>query len=275
MTAPWLALVVGNTRLHWGYFDEGVLSATWHTDHLSTPAAKKASDQPYSQNAWSLINDLSNQQGALPYLQEISSFVELWLASVVPNQTRLWEQAVSDVRIVRRSHIPLKNIYPTFGIDRAINLLGAKQTIGLPALVIDSGTALTLTAGVDDSVYGGAILPGLRLQLESLSQQTAGLRPLRPADIATVQKLPERWASDSEGAIASGIAYGLTSTCIDYITNWWGQFPSGAVVLTGGDGPLIYQYLNQRTPEIASRVLVDSDLMFAGMQVYRRVILES
>jgi len=201
--------------------------------------------------------------------------VELWLASVVPNQTRLWDQIVPDVRIVRRSHIPLKNIYPTFGIDRAVNLVGAKQALGLPTLIIDSGTALTLTAGANDSVYGGAILPGLRLQIESLGQQTARLNSLLPAEIATAQKLPERWANDSEGAIASGIAYGLTSTCIDYIIDWWRQFPTGSVVLTGGDGSLIYQYIKQRTPEIASRVLVDSDLMFKGMQVYRRLILES
>lgn len=272
MTTSWLALVVGNTRLHWGYFSEGVLLATWHTDHLSVLAVDRASAWPYPQSAWLLINDLSSKQTTSPYPQDMSFPIELWLASVVPDQTRLWRQAVPDVRVVRRSHIPLKAIYPTLGIDRAINLLGAKQTLGFPALVIDSGTALTLTAGANDSVYGGAILPGLRLQLKSLGQQTAELRALLPTELAAAQKLPERWASDSEGAIASGIAYGLTSTCIDYITDWWRQYPTGAVVLTGGDGPLIYQYLKQRTSEIASRVLVDSDLMFKGMQIYRRLI---
>lgn len=292
MSTAWLALVIGNTRLHWGYFDQGELLATWHTCHLCESAFRLASqltvtrttNQPYSQPIWQLIEALASQSEVSSLgtplkisLVDRSLPIALWIASVVPEQTRLWTQAVPDAQIVRRSRIPLKNIYPTLGIDRAINLLGAKQTLGFPALVIDSGTALTMTAGAKNAVYGGAILPGMTLQLESLGQQTAQLGSLLP--IAPLQKqsskarlttgLPARWATDSEGAIASGIAYSLTSTCIDYITDWWQQFPTGAVVCTGGDGPLLHQYIQQRTPEIASRVLVDSDLMFRGMQAYR------
>ncbi|MEM8504491.1 MAG: type III pantothenate kinase [Cyanobacteria bacterium P01_D01_bin.1] len=288
MAASWLALVIGNTRLHWGYFDRGLLSRIWHTPHLSEWVVDQIDSQSDWQQVWLLIEALTNQLVMPPSLDK-SLPIELWLASVVPSQTRLWTQAIPDIKAVRRSHIPLKNVYPTLGIDRAINLLGAKQTLGCPVLVIDSGTALTLTAGVNSSVYGGAILPGMKLQLESLGQKTAELGSLLPTVSAIAQlqqdqpsetppeerpkelpeKLPERWASNSGGAIASGIAYGLVSTCIDYITDWWQRFPTGAVVCTGGDGLLIHQYLQQRTPEIASRVLVDSDLMFRGMQAYR------
>ena len=242
---------------------------TWHTGHLSKSIVDRVSEQSYPQSAWQTIDGLmSEQTSACP--QNVSLPIELWIASVVPSQTELWKEVVPDSQVVSRSHIPLRNLYPTLGIDRAINLLGAKQTLDWPVLVIDAGTALTLTAGVDSSVYGGAILPGIRLQLNALGQQTA-LGALMPeiSAVTEFKQLPMRWAKETGGAIASGIVYSLTSTCIDYITDWWQQFPTGAVVVTGGDGPLLYQYIKQKTPEIASRVLVDGDLMFKGMQVYR------
>ncbi|MBE9063904.1 type III pantothenate kinase [cf. Phormidesmis sp. LEGE 11477] len=297
MSSSWLALVVGNTRLHWGWFDQSVLVATWHTCHLSNLAIDRIDTDLYPQNTWLLINSLVSEPEISYLLQDVMPPIELWLASVVPAQTHLWQQVVPSVHLVSRSHIPLNNIYPTLGLDRAINLLGANQTLDWPILVIDSGTALTLTAGVssspadaydgsgcngsgysgpvhDGEIYGGAILPGVRLQLNALGQQTAlgslMLTALETPEPSLQRQLPKRWASNSEGAIASGIAYSLTSTCIDYISDWWQAFPGGAVVFTGGDGPLLYQYLQQRAPEIASRVLVDENLMFKGMQAYRR-----
>ncbi len=250
----------------------------WHTSHLSKSTVDQVSEQPYPQSAWRIIDGLVSEQRASACPQNVSLSIDLWIASVVPAQTELWQQVVPNSQVVLRSHIPLKNIYPTLGIDRAINLLGAKQTLNWPILVIDSGTALTFTAGVADSVYGGAILPGMRLQLQSLGQQAAELGSVLGALMPTLStgtqpgqsQLPERWASNTDGAIASGIAYSFVSTCVDYISDWWQQFPTGAVVFTGGDGPLLYQYLQQRTPEVASRVLVDGDLMFRGMQAYRR-----
>ena len=195
--------------------------------------------------------------------------------------------------IVERSRIPLQNLYPTLGIDRAINLLGAGNTLGWPVLVIDSGTALTFTAGVEPkdsisgcqtpAVYGGAILPGLRLQRQALLQQTADLGAASSvreavggngpqARAGCDQPLPVRWATDTAGAIASGLAYGATATVADYLTDWWQQFPKGKAVLTGGDGPLLHQFLKHKTPAIAARVQVDSHLMFWGMRHYHQTI---
>ena len=291
MSLSWLALVVGNTRLHWGFFDQGMLVATWHTHHLSELLADQTGLDLHPQNAQVVISSLVGDAKISDLLQNMILPIDLWLASVVPAQTHLWKQVVPNVRLVLRSRIHLNGIYSTLGIDRAINLIGAKQTLDWPILVIDSGTALTLTAGMrssiegtyDGSVYGGAILPGVKLQFDALKQQTAlgsldlgSWMPTTPSPETSSkqsqlpEQLPERWAGDSEGAIASGIAYSLTSTCLDYINDWWQMFPKGSVVFTGGDGRLLYQYLQQRTPEIASRVLIDDDLMFKGMQAYRR-----
>ncbi len=152
--------------------------------------------------------------------------------------------------------------------------------MGWPVLVIDGGTALTLTAGSQASLWGGAILPGLRLQTNALTQGTAALAEaveITQAELWETVALPQRWATNTVGAIASGLTYGILSTLTDYLNDWWQQFPTGNVIFTGGDGSVLYTLFNQhlqktKTPEIVSRVQVDSDLMFWGMWAYRKAL---
>lgn len=294
MAAAWLALIVGNTRLHWGFFEQERLVGSWHTPHLGTKLANSLIASGFEAVAWQQVDDLMPPEKAgLPRQPLLPS--ALWVASVVPEQTVLWASDAS-VQVVRRSHIPLSNLYATLGIDRAINLLGAGSTAGWPVLVIDGGTALTFTAGAvtagavtdeagragQKAVYGGAILPGIRLQGQALAQDTAALseaiaisqsaftQATDPSKVASA--LPERWATDTAGAIASGLVYGAIAAITDYLNDWWQQFPQGKAVLTGGDALVLHALLRQKTPEMASRVQVDSNLMFWGMQVYRQTL---
>lgn len=281
----WLALVIGNTRLHWAIFAEDKLLGSWHTPHLMAEAAAQLQRQRFQSAAWRSLLNIS-PASLLPKSNWQPS--SLWIASVVPAQTALWTNGSAEdtipTQVVTRSHIPLSNLYSTLGIDRAINLLGAGTTVGWPVLVIDGGTALTLTAGSQASLWGGAILPGLRLQTNALTQGTAALAEaveITQAELWERATLPERWATDTVGAIASGLSYGILSTLTDYLNDWWQQFPTGNVIFTGGDSPLLHALFTQhmrktkniaRTPEIVSRVQVNSDLMFWGMWAYRRAL---
>ncbi|MEO1791774.1 MAG: pantothenate kinase [Cyanobacteria bacterium J06629_19] len=291
---PWIALVIGNTRLHWGYFEQSRLSAVWHTPHLTQPVIHQLRQTPMRPSIWqaiaegSNVSDISDQTESLSSSKAVTSHLELWIASAVPAQSALWltsdavdrqqdrQKGSSHISTyqVERSHLPLTNIYNTLGIDRAINLLGAGRVTGWPVVVIDGGTALTFTAGTHDEedqprFYGGAILPGLRLQRESLAQKTAALEPHIPERENAESALPARWATETKGAIASGLTYSMTATLTDYLNDWWAQFPKGKAILTGGDATFLHQCLQQRTPEIASRVLINQDLMFYGLQTYR------
>lgn len=254
----WMTLIVGNTRLHWGLFEGDVLRGVRHTPHLVT------------------VNDVQSLiEGGFAYADQRRPQA-LWIASVVPDQTMLCLRSSIACYVVKRSRIPLVNLYPTLGIDRAINLLGAKERTGWPALVIDAGTALTFTAGADQAglagVYGGAILPGIRLQGAALKTGTAALgESVAQAQTAFNQKaLPPRWACDTSAAIASGLIYSMLAAVVDTLTDWWQQFPIGQAVLTGGDSSQLHRFLQQKTPEVASRVSVDTDLMFYGMSAYRQ-----
>lgn len=229
-----LALIIGNSRLHWGYFYQRQLLKIWHTPHLEEPVTE------------------------LPI--PISHTVWVYIVSVVPEQTQLWE-AYSRKTMITRDTIPLRHTYNTLGSDRALCAYGAGETYGYPALVIDGGTALTYTAvGKDRDFLGGAILPGLRLQVQALAQQTAALPEIRLPD-----RLPSLWATSTPSAIASGILHTFISGIKDYITAWWEKYPEGVVVFTGGDATILSSYLAEKYPALSRKIIIDETLMFQGM----------
>ena len=221
--------MIGNSHLHWAEFQNNQIRQTWHTPHNTAP-----------ENLFSLL-------GKIP----------LVLASVVPSQTGHW--LTYQPQLLTLKDIPLQNLYPTLGIDRALAVLGAGVTYGFPCLVIDGGTALTLTA-VDDQrrLVGGAILPGLGLQLQSLGDRTAALPQLQ-----LPKTLPSRWASSTPEAILSGVIYTTLAGLNDYINDWLAQFPNSTVLLTGGDGEFLQQGLQTVNANTQKKNLIgDRQLIF-------------
>ncbi len=240
-----LGLIIGNSRLHWGYFQHGKLLQCWDTPHLESPMS----------------------DGRLPthlfpseITQLLSETVWVYLVSVVAQQTQLWDN-YSHKTVITLDDIPIHNVYSSLGSDRAICVYGAGETYGYPVLVIDAGTALTYTA-VDPqrNFIGGSILPGLQLQIKALSEYTAAL-----PDISLPNRLPSLWASSTSSAIASGIIYTTITGIAHYISNWWDQFPNGIVVLTGGDARLLQHYFQQHDPALSQKLIVDQTLMFQGI----------
>ncbi len=201
-----LAIAVGNSSVRGAVFQGDRLAHAWRVPRESLPAAIAA-----GQGDWA----------------------EVWFASVVPTVTAAqfpWPQ----MRTVTLADIPLQNLYPTLGIDRALVLWGAWQQ--RPLLVIDGGTAVTLT-GVDGTgrLVGGAILPGVALQLQTL--QTLGLAvPPTFTDLA-------RWGDSTPAATGSGVLWGLAGAIAGFGHDWQQRFPDSDGILTGGSGPLLQPYL--------------------------------
>lgn len=235
----WLALMVGNSRLHWALFINDTLNITWDTDHQPESVIQQIAQSP-----------------------TLKDFPPLFLASVVPSQTALW-QTYPNVWEITLNQIPLLNTYPTLGVDRALALWGAGGKWGFPMLVIDGGTALTFTgADANFSLVGGAILPGLGLQFAALNQKTAQL----PQVETEIVSLPPRFALDTPQAIQSGVIYTLVAGIKDFITEWWRLFPDSNIAITGGDRLLLFNYLQAQLPAIAQRLHVEPNLIFWGMQ---------
>ena len=69
------------------------------------------------------------------------------------------------------------------GIDRLANVVEAKQISKLPLIVIDAGTATTFDIlSADGKFIGGAILPGIRMQLRAMNHFTSKLPDIQPEE---------------------------------------------------------------------------------------------
>ncbi len=259
VSSPWLALAIGNSRYHWAYFVGSQLQRTWDTPHLQEVPGQSLGELGVT--VANLSADLS-----------LPAQPDLWIASVVPAQTQLWS-AYPSVHFLTLEQVPLLKPYPTLGIDRALAVWGAIDRLGAPVLVIDGGTALTFTAAnADRELLGGAILPGLQLQFRALGQATAALPQL---EVGMLTTLPPVWANNTKTAIQSGILRTLVAGVERFVSLWWQQFPEGAVVLTGGDGEVIFRVVQQEFPTLAARIEVDRQLIFRGMRAVRAEWLES
>lgn len=253
----WLGLMIGNSRLHWVEFSSERLICAWDTDYFPADLVQQLCQSPTLDNLPPEIFPPYKEKFALPS----SPPLPLVFASVVPSQTALWEN-YPNVRILTLEQVPIKKMYPTLGIDRALALWGAGQNWGFPMLVIDAGTALTFTgADANHSLVGGAILPGLGLQLATLSGRTGQL-----PTVELPQQLPQRYALNTPEAMQSGVIYTLVAGIKDFIEAWWRDFPEGNVVMTGGDRTLLVKYLQSQFPEIAARLNVEQNLIFWGMR---------
>ncbi|PSB55408.1 pantothenate kinase [Chamaesiphon polymorphus] len=219
-----IGLAIGNSRYHWAWFLNTKLQSSWDTEYL-TP---DRSIESFPVDFQVLIKETQVRVDTIP----------IYLVSVVPSQTEIW-QRLPQTQIITLADIPLQNLYPTLGIDRALAAFGAGEVYGYPVLVIDGGTALTIT-GIDDrrNFSGGAILPGLRLQIRSLYSGTAAL-----PEITLPQQLPPRWSDNTQGAISSGILHTISAGIRDFIRDWRKLFPESQIVFTGGDGELLVTYL--------------------------------
>ncbi len=250
--------MIGNSRLHWALFAGATLHAAWDTDHLPALVVEKLV-QSWQAGEWKteLFPDTQINASQIPN----STPIPLYVASVVPLQTQLW-QTYPHINVITLDQLPLQGLYPTLGIDRALAVLGAGENLGFPVLVIDGGTALTFT-GVDAQkrLVGGAILPGLRLQIQSLTDKTAAL-----PKIELYSEMPQRWALNTVEAIQSGVSYTVLAGVKDFIESWWQEFPESSIAITGGDRTLLLAYLQAKFPHIAAKVIADPHLIFWGMQ---------
>ncbi|BAQ66895.1 pantothenate kinase [Geminocystis sp. NIES-3709] len=243
----WLGLIIGNSRLHWCYFEDEKMCQTWNTPQVDS------------------LGELCDIVDKTLYFH-IKQQIPLYIASVVPSATKIY-LSLPQTRIINPITIPLRDIYSTMGVDRVLTLWGAGCNYGFPCLVIDSGTALTFTGADENKKFiGGAILPGVRLQLQTLFFNTAAL-----PEIEIIKEITPRWAKNTPSAIQSGVLYTIIAGIKDFSQDWLKKYPESKVILTGGDAVLLGQYLEEVFPSMTDKVYVDSNLIFLGIKEYLKL----
>ena len=132
--------------------------------------------------------------------------------------------------------LPIKLDYTTpetLGADRKADACGAVSLHpGEPCLIIDAGTCITVDFVDATGVYhGGAIMPGLKMNLQALHTFTAKL-PL--IDLGGVEKAPVLGRSTEESILAGTLGATLLSLA-GYVALYKEKAPGLRVLLTGGD----------------------------------------
>lgn len=191
-----LAVDVGNTNITIGSFRNGSLVAVRRG---ATPSGVTADELEL------LVEGLLHLDDAA--FADVSAVV---VASVVPTVTAALEAVTArrdrPLLIAGAGTVPLPirvDRPGEVGADRLVNALAASRLHGVPAVVVDLGTATTFDCVASDGAFvGGAIAPGIELGLEALASRTARLPrvELRTPDRAI--------GRDTVSAIQSGAVLG-------------------------------------------------------------------
>ncbi len=186
------------------------------------------------------------------------------ICSVVPDSLRIVQRRVRSLLkqeplvVGRNLKIPIENKYRRprqVGKDRLLCAFAVKEIYGVPAVVIDLGTAITFDGVSPRGEYlGGAIIPGIRLSAEALFEKTALLPRVR---IAAPKHVIGR---STEESIQSGLFHGYGALCdgmVGRLSEEMGCRPR--VIITGGYAGLLGKFMRSRI------TAVDEDLIFKGM----------
>jgi type III pantothenate kinase len=250
-----IALNVGNSNLKVGLVRGGELEATRGV----------ASQREIGPDELELqLDGLLELEG-----ERLADAESLVLASVVP----AYDAALAV--IAERRDVPLLVAGPDtvpmpirvdrpaeIGADRLVTAYAAARLHGAPAIVVDLGTATTVTAVAADGAFlGGAIAPGARLGLEALASRTAKLPRVE-------LRTPERAIGrDTLEALRSGAVFGHLGLLRELVERVGRELAGGStessavrprLILSGGLAA--EPWLAELEPDV-----VDPDLTLRGL----------
>ncbi|MBQ8955531.1 MAG: type III pantothenate kinase [Lachnospiraceae bacterium] len=144
----------------------------------------------------------------------------------------------------------------TLGADLVVDSVAAMNIYGSPAIVIDMGTATTMTVINKDNTYiGGVIFPGVNVSVEALA---AGTSLLPRVSLGAPKK---QIAANTMDAIKSGIIYGEASRIDGVIDRFEEELGyKTTVVATGGLASVV-------VPHCKHDIINDPELMLKGLKM--------
>ncbi len=150
------------------------------------------------------------------------------------------------------------------GADLIVNAVAGLQEYGAPLVMIDMGTATTITVLDEKKNYiGGIILPGLRVSLEALVNSTSQLPRI---SLEAPKKVIARNTVDS---MKSGMVIGQAAEMDGLIDRIWEELNMETpVVASGGLAGFI-------VPHCRKKIILDNELTMKGLGIiYRKNVEE-
>lgn len=122
------------------------------------------------------------------------------------------------------------------GVDRVLGAAAAFEQMQKACVVVDAGTAITVNLCNDKGQFlGGAIAPGVRMQLDAMHQQTAKLPEVK------FRAPAEAVGKDTEEAMLHGVYHGIRGMVKELTENYateLGFWPD--IIATGGDAQALF-----------------------------------
>ena len=203
-----LALDVGNTNIVVGCIDNGTIKCT---ERIRTETGATSAEY-----AVKLI-DLLRYMQVEP--QQIEGGI---ISSVVPPVLEALKKAVSSITGtgcmtvgpgMKTGMNVLIDDPSTLGADLVVGGVAAIACYGAPAIIIDMGTATSVTVVDRNKAFrGGAIIPGINLGLEALSRGTSLLPGIY------VRKPEKCIGTNTADCMRSGAVYGTAAMLDGLIT---------------------------------------------------------
>ncbi|MBQ6967424.1 MAG: type III pantothenate kinase [Lachnospiraceae bacterium] len=246
-----LAIDMGNTNIEVGVIDKDIL----FTERISTDIEKTELEYAV------ILKTVMEIHGV-----EASQISGSIISSVVPPLTHIMKQAVrklvkdSDPMVVGaglETGIKLLIDDPkTLGADLVVDSVAALDEYGAPAIVVDMGTATTITVIDKDRNYvGGVIIPGVRSSLEALVSNTSQLPRVSLSS-------PDKYiCTNTVDCMKSGIINGQAAMVDGMIERFEDELGyKTTVVATGGLSKVII-------PKCRHDIILDNALMMKGLKV--------
>jgi type III pantothenate kinase len=142
------------------------------------------------------------------------------------------------------------------GPDRLVNAVALRDRLGCPSVCVDFGTATTFDIVSAQGEYvGGALMTGIEISLEALSERGARLPKVDLAPPRTVI------GKNTIDAIRSGVVFGYAGAIDAILRRLYDELGSrAAVIATGGLARLVVPF----TEEIEE---VDDLLTLTGLRL--------
>ena len=143
------------------------------------------------------------------------------------------------------------------GSDRIASAVAAFELHGVPAIVVDFGTATTFNAiSAEGEFLGGAIMPGIKLSTEALVANAAKLPRIELTRPDTVIN------RTTVGGMQAGILYGYVGAVDNLVNHMRAELnePGAQVIATGGLARLI-------SPDSKTISRVNGSLTLEGLRI--------
>jgi type III pantothenate kinase len=236
-----LCLDVGNTHIYGGVFRDDEIVFRFRCTSLSRTADETG---------------IFLRQVLQANACDLSSIQDIAICSVVPQLDYSLRSACLKYFSIDpfflqpgvRTGLKIKYSHPSeVGADRIANAVASVQLYpDTHCIIIDFGTATTFCAvSATKEYYGGAILPGVRLAVEALAQNTAKL------PVVEIIKPAVTIGRSTIESIQSGVYFGMLGACRELILRMkrekFGTAPV-KVIATGGfaslfEGQQVYDVL--------------------------------